>query len=557
MTKRIFRSIALVVLSVVLASMTLVTGVLYSYFSHVQRQHLQTEVLLAAQGISTAGEGFLLHLDAQSYRITWISPDGTVLYDTESDAASMSNHFQREEIQEALATGFGESTRYSETLLERQFYTARLLADGSVVRVSCAQSAVLHLLLGMAAPMVIIILLTLFLSLWLAKRVSAMTVEPLNHLDLEDPLSNKNFDELSPLLHRIATQQRQLRAQEETLLRRQEEFEAITASMSEGLVLLDPRGIILSINGAARRILSAGEESVGHDLVTLHRALSLQQLLSAALEGRHSEHLVQLGGRDYQMDASPVLYEGSVSGAVLLIIDVTDKLGAEQMRREFTANVSHELRSPLHAISGSAELLCSGLVRREDLEQFHRQIYTESQRMIHLVEDIIHLSRLDEGGQGMEQREVDLFTLAREVLTSLEETARRSGVTLQLTGENALLHGVPQLLSAIISNLCDNAVKYNRPGGHVAVDVTPAPDHVTLTVTDDGIGIPPEHQPRVFERFYRVDKSRSKAVGGTGLGLSIVKHAAMIHGAKPTLSSTPGEGTCISLSFPTDPKKED
>lgn len=553
MTKRIFRSIALVALAVFLAAMTLIHGVLYSYFSRVQRQQLRTEVLLTAQGISIGGEDYLKGLGSQGFRITWVAEDGSVLFDTDSDAAFMANHLEREEIRQALSIGYGESSRYSETIMQRQFYAAQRLDDGTVVRVSRAQSTALYLLLGMAPPMAMVIFLALLLSLILARRVSAMTVEPLNHLDLEDPLSNENCDELSPLLHRISTQQRQLRAQEETLLRRQQEFDTVTTNMSEGLVLLDPRGTVLSINHAARGILSAGEDAVGRDLLTLERSLSLQDLLSAALTGQHTEQLVRLGGRDYQMDASPVLSGESVSGAVLLIIDVTEKLGAEQMRREFTANVSHELRTPLHTISGSAELLCSGLVRAEDVEQFHRGIYTESQRMIRLVEDIINLSRLDEGAQDMERRDVDLFALAQEILSALAETADRAGVTLTLTGASAPLHGIPQLLSGILSNLCSNSVKYNRPGGYVTVDVRPAPTQVILTVADNGIGIPAEHQSRVFERFYRVDKSRSKAVGGTGLGLSIVKHAAMIHNAKIDLSSTPGEGTVITVSFPLSP----
>ena len=550
MTKRIFRSIASVALAVFLASMGLIMGVLYSYFSQVQQDQLKTEVTLAAQGISASGEDYFQGLDHSGCRITWIAPDGAVLHDTDSDPASMANHLERQEVIQAMATGYGESIRWSETILERQFYAARKLTDGTVVRVSCAQSSVFELLLGMAAPLLAVIALALALSLWLARQVAAKVVAPLNHLDLEDPLVNESCDELAPLLHRIATQQRQLRAQEETLNRRQEEFETVTASMNEGLVLLDSKGRVLSINGAAKRILNLGEAAVGRDLLTLDRSLTVQELLSAAMQGRHDERLWTLEGRTYQVDATPVFYEEAVSGAVLLIFDVTEKLGAEQMRREFTANVSHELRTPLHTISGCAELLCSGLVKPLDLDQFHSQIYTESQRMIRLVEDIINLSRLDEGAQGMERREVDLYALAKETVSALAETARKADVTLTLTGESALLCGVPQLLSGIVTNLCSNAVKYNRPGGSVTVDVAGSEDAVTLTVSDTGIGIPPEHQTRVFERFYRVDKSRSKAVGGTGLGRSIVKHAAMIHGAKIDLASTLGEGTTITIRFP-------
>lgn len=550
MTKRIFRSIAAVALAVFLAALALILGVLYSYFSQVQQDRLKVEVTLAAQGIAVSGENFFENLDDHGYRITWIGADGTVLHDTDSDASSMANHMAREEVVQAMGKGYGQSVRYSETVLERQFYAAKQLPDGTVVRISCAQSSVVSLLLGMAVPILMVILLAMALSFLLARKVAAKVVEPLNHLDLEEPLANEECDELAPLLHRIAAQQRQLRAQEETLCRRREEFDAVTASMNEGLVLLDSKGRVLSINGAARRILNLGDGAVGQDLLTLDRSLTVQELLSAALSGQHDEQLLTLEGRSYQVDATPVYYEEAVSGAVLLIFDATEKLGAEQMRREFTANVSHELRTPLHTISGCAELLCSGLVKPLDIDQFHNQIYTESQRMIRLVEDIINLSRLDEGAQGMERREVDLYALVKEAVAALVEPAKKAQVTMTLTGENAVVSGIPQLLSGIVTNLCDNAVKYNRPGGSVTVDVAKSAEAVILTVSDTGIGIPPEHQARVFERFYRVDKSRSKAVGGTGLGLSIVKHAAMIHHARIDLTSALGEGTTITVRFP-------
>ena len=548
MTKRIFRSIALVALGVFLAALGLILGVLYSYFSQVQQDQLKTESALAAQGIAVSGRAFFEELDSRSCRITWVDGDGTVLYDTDSDPASMVNHLEREEVQEAMARGYGESVRYSETLLERQFYAARRLPDGSVVRVSCAQSSVFRLLLGMAPPLMMVVLLALALSLWLARRVAAKVVEPLNHLDLEEPLANENCDELAPLLHRIAIQQRQLRTQEETLRRRREEFDAVTASMSEGLVLLDHKGTVLSINGAAQRSLGLDGGAEGRDLVLLDR--SLAHPVAQALGGAHGEALAERQGRTYQVDANPVFYGEALSGAVLLVVDVTEKVGAERMRREFTANVSHELRTPLHTISGSAELLCSGLVKAEDTDQFHRRIYQESQRMIRLVEDIINLSRLDEGAGDMERREVDLYALAGESVAALEDAARRAEVTLSLTGEACVIRGIPELLRGIAANLCDNAIKYNRPGGKVEVRVENGPDAAVLTVADTGIGIPPEHQARVFERFYRVDKSRSKAVGGTGLGLSIVKHAVMIHGGKISLESALGRGTTITIRFP-------
>ena len=550
MTKRIFRSIALVALSVLLATSALAMGVLYSYFSRVQWDQLRVETNLAAQGIAAGGEAYFAGLPAGEHRITWIDADGTVLYDTAGAAAAMENHLNREEVKEALSAGWGEASRQSETLLQHLFYAAKRLPDGSVVRLSCAQDSVVRLVLDMVPPLLAILLLVLGLSLALARRVARKAVEPLNHMNLDDPLSNEDCDELTPLLRRIHSQQQELKDQAQTLARRQEEFDTVTTSMNEGLVLLDAHGAILSINGAARRILDAQGECKGESLLTLNRSLAVQELLQSALEGRRSEQVVALQGRDYQLDTTPVFYEEAVSGAVLLIFDVTEKNSAELMRREFTANVSHELRTPLHTISGCAELLCSGLVKPADTAEFQHKIYAESQRMIRLVEDIINLSRLDEGAQDMERQAVDLYALAREAVESLASAAEKAHVTVALTGSAAVLTGIPQLLSGIVVNLCDNAIKYNRPGGRVDVRVETQGDTVTLRVKDTGIGIPPEHQARVFERFYRVDKSRSKAVGGTGLGLSIVKHSAMVHNAKLELESTPGIGTTITLRFP-------
>ena len=550
MTKRIFRAIGTVALSVFLAALVLIMGVLYTYFSQVQRTQLKTETALAAAGIAQSGMDYFTQLGESSSRITWIDSDGTVLYDTKGDPQQMENHLEREEVRQALRSGYGESRRYSETLLQQLLYAAQRLPDGTVVRLSYAQSSVFKLLLGMVPPLLAVVVLALLLSLLLASRLSAKVVEPLNHLNLDDPLDNENCDELTPLLHRISSQQRQLKEQAENLSRHREEFDAVTASMNEGLVLLNPHGTVLSINSAALRILGVEKDCVGQDILTLNRSLALQELLRCAISGQHGERVLALEGRDYQMDSNPVYYEGAVSGAVLLIFDVTEKKNAEQMRREFTANVSHELRTPLQTISGCAELLCGGLVKTEDTDHFHQQIYAESQRMIRLVEDIINLSRLDEVAQDMECRDVDLYSLAREAVDALEGAAERAKVTLTLIGESAPLRGIPQLLSGILTNLCDNAVKYNRPGGSVDVTVTNTADAVNLTVKDTGIGIPPEHQSRIFERFYRVDKSRSKEVGGTGLGLSIVKHAAMVHGAKINLESALGVGTTITIQFP-------
>lgn len=551
MTKKIFRSICLVALAVFLASVILFLCVLYNYFGNVQQSQLKTEVRLAAKGVENAGADYFKELDTKEYRITWIAPDGKVLFDSDASAAGMENHLEREEIKEAIKDGYGESSRYSSTLMERTLYSALRLEDGTIVRLSIAQSTVPKLLLGMIQPIILIIIIAIALSFFLAYRLSKHITEPLNRLNLDDPLNNEGYDELSPLLRRIDAQQRQIKAQADKLRKKQEEFEAVAENMSEGIVLLNTKGIILSINRAAASLFDTTSACVGQHMLSVNRSMEMTDLLSELEKGQPLEKTIDLKGRKYQLDVSPVSEEGKVTGAVLLVLDVTEKARSEQMRREFTANVSHELKTPLQIIAGSAELLSGGIVKDEDRMEFYSKIQTESQRMIGLVEDIIRLSHLDEGADDMKREDVDLFAMAGETIESLRAKAKKAGVDIKLYGEQSMVHGVPQLLQSIIFNLCDNAIKYNRPGGNVTVTVKPEAGHVTLTVADTGIGIPPEHQDRIFERFYRVDKSRSKQLGGTGLGLSIVKHAARLHDAKIELNSTVGKGTTISVIFPT------
>lgn len=554
MTKRIFRSICLVVMVVVLASAVLIMGVLYEYFTNIQQKQLRAQSDLAAQGVTLQGERYLRDLDLESCRITWIGADGTVLYDSRYDIGEMENHLERQEVREALETGYGESRRYSTTGMERLLYSARKLPDGSVIRLSSEQESILNLVLGMLDPIVIVVAIALAVALALAARVSRQIVRPLNELDLDEPLKNTEYDELSPLLRRIDSQQRQLKAQKLELRRRQGEFEAITGSMNEGLVLLNAKGLILSINPTAVRLLGTDAGCTGRDILSVSRDPALQTLLSRAREGQRGEKVIKIGDGGYQLDVSPVLSEGAVTGVVMLLFDVTERERAEQMRREFTANVSHELKTPLHTISGCAELLVSGLVKPEDEKQFAGQIYSEAQRLVQLVEDIINLSHLDEGAEDMRREPVDLYAMAESAVQSLAPSAERARVTMELRGRPTEIVGMPQLLNGIVYNLCDNAIKYNRPGGTVAVSVEEAEGAAVLTVRDTGIGIPPEYQQRIFERFYRVDKSHSKEVGGTGLGLSIVKHAVMIHNGKIQLESSPGEGTVITVLFPRDEK---
>ena len=504
---------------------------------------------LAAQGIEAAGEDYLSDMDISGCRLTWIAADGTVLYDSQAEQSGMENHADREEVRQALKTGHGESMRYSTTLMERQIYSADRLSDGTVVRISDTQYTPLTLILGMIQPVIIIALIALLLSLLLASRMAKRIVKPLNEMSLDNAEKIETYPELAPLTDKLKSQQNQLREQEKELRRRRDEFDAATGSMTEGLVLLNEQGSVLSINKAATKALDIGRYCIGKDIRALSEEPRLRETVEKALGGEHGEAHITLGGVSYRLYASPVTSGDRVAGAALLMLDTTEKEKAEQLRREFSANVSHELKSPLHTISGCAELLANGIVKPEDVPHFLSQIQSESKRMIALIEDIIKLSHLDEGAEDMQREDVDLLSVARREAGNLSQAAEDAGVTLTVSGESAVINGIPQLLAAIVHNLCENAIKYNHPGGFARVNVRREGKKTLLTVEDDGIGIPPEEQQRIFERFYRVDKSHSKEVGGTGLGLSIVKHAAALHNARISVVSAPDRGTTITLAF--------
>lgn len=550
MTKRIFRSVCIVAVVVLFASLALVMGVLYDYFSGSQENQLKTQTDLAAQGIEHEGSSYFDGLDSEELRITWIDKKGKVLFDNKTDASSMENHLEREEVRQAVENGYGKSSRYSETLTEKSLYSAKKLSDGSIVRLSVSQYSVLTLFLGMLRPVLIIALLAVVLALLLAYRLSKNIVTPLNKLNLDSPLSNKVYEELSPLLKRMDAQQRQLKHQSEELKRKREEFETATENMSEGLIILNEKGVILNLNRAAAKMLGLSEDSVGKDIFSEKTSVNLKEPTQIALSGKNKEEVFALRDGNCQLLANPVSTDGKVTGAALLVLDVTEKERAEQMRREFTANVSHELKTPLQTISGYAELLANGMVADKDKTAFSEKIYAEAQRMIRLIEDIIKLSNLDEGAVELTRETVDLYVTAENTVRSLLPAAKKANVTLSLNGENAEIYGIPQLLTAVVYNLCDNAIKYNKDGGTVFVNVKNNAENIILSVRDTGIGIPKEQQERIFERFYRVDKSHSKEVGGTGLGLSIVKHAAKLHDAKITLESEVGKGTEITVIFP-------
>lgn len=550
MTKRMFRTILGVAVCVFLASALLFLTALYDYFSGVQQAHLKTQLILASQGVSHEGAGYFEGLALAGYRITWIGTDGGVLYDSVTDPQEMENHFAREEVKQALAEGYGESSRYSPTLTQRYLYSAKRLPDGTVLRLSVTQASLLTLTLGMLQPICVVFAIALLLSIILASRLSKKIADPINRLNLDTPLKNHVYEELTPLLHRLGIQQQQIRNQEALLKQRQNEFETLTNGMTEGIVLLDGKGFLLGSNPAADRLFHTGKDATGKHILSLCTAPILSDLLTKAESGIYTEGTLSLDSRTYRLTASPVMEEHVIHGIVLLALDVTEKESLEKLRREFTANVSHELKTPLHTISGCGELLANGMVGPEDIPSFSQRIYMEAQRMIRLVEDIISLSHLDEGAEDLQWENVDLFALAKNAVAALEPEAERMGVEVKLDGSPAILYGIAQLLGSIVYNLCDNAIKYNRAGGSVSLSVTEEENALALRVADTGIGIPTEDQGRIFERFYRVDKSHSREIGGTGLGLSIVKHAVRLHGGTVTVDSAPGKGTTMTVRFP-------
>ena len=549
MTKKIFRSILITSLAVMLISLSIAFGCLYYYFGNMQEQRLDSELSLAAAAVAENGSGYLERLESGNLRLTLVNADGTVLCDTDADAAAMENHAGRKEIREAFASGKGESSRYSSTLTEKTIYRASLLPDGTVLRISVSHATAFALIAGIAQWFVLAALFAAAMSWFLAKQLSERIIMPLNQVDLEHPLENEAYEELSPLLSKIYRQHEQIDAQLLQLRQKTDEFEHITANMKGGLVLLDARGKILSINPAAAALFGAAGNSVGADFLSIERSHSMNRATAAALESGHISIREERGGRIYQIDISRIESAGTVMGLVILAFDISEQEYAERTRREFSANVSHELKTPLTSIIASADLIENNLVKLKDMPRFIGHIKKEASRLLTLIEDIIRLSQLDEGLE-MPMEAVDLSATAREAVRQLEDAADSRSVQIDLHAESYILQGVPRLLHEIVYNLVENAIKYNAPGGTVTVSVRKTENGGELKVSDTGIGIPPEHQDRVFGRFYRVDKSHSKESGGTGLGLSIVKHAAGYFKAGIALQSEVGKGTTITVTFP-------
>ena len=544
MAAKIFKNAMTVGLAVFLLSVALFMGMLYQYFGDQLTRELATEAAMVAQGVETTGRDYLDTLNVSS-RVTWVDKDGTVLYDNRADPAQMENHADRAEIRQAMLASQGTAQRESSTLSRRTYYAARRLSDGTVIRLASDQSTVIVLLASMIQPLLIILVLAMILAAVLASRLAKGIIRPILDLDLEEPEQCRSYDELAPLITKIRRQNDTIRCQMDTMRQQQREFATLAENMSEGVVLLNAKGRILSYNSGALHLLGAVSPAEQASVLTLDRSDAFRTVVERALAGQRAERCVQLL-------ADPVFHETQVEGAVLVLVDITAQEQGERLRREFTANVSHELKTPLTAISGMAEIIKDGIVKPEDINGFASDIYRESQRLIALVEDIIHLSRLDEGGDGLKMEPVDLLELARQTARRLEPVARRAEVAMEVKGSPAQITGVPAVLDEMVFNLCDNAVKYNRAGGSVTISVEPGEHETVLTVQDTGIGIPDQDRDRVFERFYRVDKSHSRQIGGTGLGLSIVKHAAALHDARIDLDSTLGKGTTIRVSFPNE-----
>ena len=550
MTKKIFKSIMFVCALVLAVGLAAVMGILYSNFDGQMRKELSKEAAYLSYGVEQQGVDYLKNIKDKSARITYIDQDGTVLFDNEADVSEMKNHSDRTEFQKAEKYGAGESSRYSDTLSEKTIYYALRLKDGTVLRVSGTQDSVLALVENLIFPLCGLLCLMLILSGIMASAISKRIVKPINELDLESPEENRIYEELSPLLSKIHRQNREIQNQLELAKQQQEEFALITENMQEGLIVIDKYTMILSANSSAWNLFHMDRGCQGESVYCLDREEEFRHAIEQVLSGEHTELVLKLNGSDIQLIANPVIRDKKTEGAVVLLVNVTEKLERESLRREFSANVSHELKTPLTSISGFAEIMQSGLVKCEDIPQFAGRIYKEAQRLLQLVEDVIQISQLDEEKTSYTWEPVDVYQVCKNAFESLKEKAKRLNVHLYICGEYMKMEAVRTLLEEAVYNVCDNAIKYNRNEGSVSVFLTQTAQEIQIVVKDTGVGIPKEDQDRVFERFYRVDKSHSKEIGGTGLGLSIVKHAVGALKGSVILRSEEGNGTEICMKFP-------
>lgn len=550
MTKKIFKSIMFVCALVMAVGLAAVMGILYSNFDGQMRKELSKEAAYLTYGVEQQGVDYLKNIKDKSARITYIDQEGTVLFDNEADVSEMKNHSDRTEFQKAEKYGAGESSRYSDTLSEKTIYYALRLKDGTVLRVSGTQDSVLALVENLIFPLCGLLCLMLILSGIMASAISKRIVKPINELDLESPEENRIYEELSPLLSKIHRQNREIQNQLELAKQQQEEFALITENMQEGLIVIDKYTMILSANSSAWNLFHMDRVCQGESVYCLDREEEFRHAIEQVLSGEHTELVLKLNGSDIQLIANPVIRDKKTEGAVVLLVNVTEKLERESLRREFSANVSHELKTPLTSISGFAEIMQGGLVKCEDIPQFAGRIYKESHRLLQLVEDVIQISQLDEEKTSYTWESVDVYQVCKNAFESLKEKAKRLNVHLYICGEYMKMEAVRTLLEEAVYNVCDNAIKYNRNDGSVSVFLTQTAQEIHIVVKDTGVGIPKEDQDRVFERFYRVDKSHSKEIGGTGLGLSIVKHAVGALKGSVILRSEEGNGTEICMKFP-------
>ena len=549
MKSRIFRATVSVGLLMVLSTIIIIMGVLYAYFDKQFVNELSQEAVFVKSGVEKNGVEYLNSLGNTKNRITWIASDGTVIYDSIADEAAMDNHLDREEVKEALESSVGESIRYSSTISEKTVNYAVRLNDGSVLRISREQYTVWTILAGMFQPILVVIVAAFIISAVITYAVSKMIVKPLNEIDLEHPEEAVSYDEIAPLLRKLSLQNKQIAKNMEELRRQRESFNTITENMSEGFLIIDNLTKILSHNSSALKLLGISGDVENKSVLGLNRSESFCKAIDMALNGNHNVQKMDVDGKYYQIFANPVFQDKTVVGAVITILDVTEKEKREEFRREFTANVSHELNTPLTTISGTAEIIKSGLVKPEDIPHFASNIYNEAQRLITLVGDILKLSKMDENNITSEKKPVDMKDVIKRVLDTVRPMAVKKSISIEFQSEDCYVNGISPILEEIVFNILDNAVKYNKDNGSIKIVLENKDGHVELSVSDTGIGIPYEEQDRVFERFYRVDKSHSKDIGGTGLGLSIVKHGAAIHNATVTLKSAPLEGTTISVLF--------
>jgi sensor histidine kinase len=547
MNKKIFRSCITVALLVLISSIALIMAILFGYFEEQLQNELKSEAKYISYAIEQQGISYINNFNNSNKRITLIAPDGNVLADTSTDASLLDNHSNRREFTEAKNKGSGTSIRYSNTLLEKTIYYALKLNDGNVLRISTTQYSIVTIFLSLIQPLSIVLLIAVILSFILSQRASKSIIEPLNQIDLEDP-SNNTYEELTPLLNKISAQKLTISKQLKEAKQKQEEFRLITENMNEGLLMIDNKLNLLTINKSALKLLGIDKAQQGNVLM-VNRTKNFRAIIEQALNGERAESTISFDEHNYSFIANPVFEEDKIIGAVIFIVDITKRAKLEQLRREFTSNVSHELKTPLTSISGFAEIMKNGDNPNDIVIDFSKSIYDEAQRLITLVNDIIKLSEFDEKNIQFEKENVDLLEISKKVIKSLKPSADKKSLKINLIGDSTEVLGVRVILEEMIYNLCDNAIKYNRDNGTIDIILNTTKNIINLTVRDTGIGIPYTEQDRIFERFYRVDKSHSKAIGGTGLGLSIVKHGAIYHNADISIESIIDKGTSITISF--------